>query len=234
MTSSLALPSNAPLVVTPGTVANLALDFNLAASNAIAPSATNPTTVTVDPVLTGSLVPDQTKQIRVRGSLVSTDATAGTYTVDVHPFDDDGGDSGQFTVAITASTSFTIDGTNTTGAAGLAQLATLTDAQISIAPSMLAATDEFAMNDAFQEISAVSLSAGLNFVPDPTAVNPNFVIVHQVSDKADSYATFNDFVTALATDLNGSTDAVGVAAAGPYDASTSTVSVGQMIVMLND
>ena len=125
MTLNLSLPSNAPLIITHGTVANLALDFNLSASNTISPSPTSPTTVTVNPVLTGSLVPDQTRQIRVRGALASVNTSAGTYDVDVHPFDDGGGDSGQITVTTTASTTFTIDGVNSTGAAGLAQLAAL-------------------------------------------------------------------------------------------------------------
>ena len=126
MTLNLSLPSNQPLVITEGTVANLALDFNLAASNAITPSATSPTTVTVNPVLSGSLVPDATKQIRVRGGLVSVNAGAGTYLVAVHPFEDDNStDSGQTTVTTTASTTFTINGVNTVGAAGLAQLAAL-------------------------------------------------------------------------------------------------------------
>ncbi|MDE2295492.1 MAG: DUF4382 domain-containing protein, partial [Gammaproteobacteria bacterium] len=126
MTLNLSLPSNQPLVVTHGTVANLALDFNLSASNAITPSPTSPTTVTVNPVLSGSLIPDPSKQIRVRGGLVSVNAGAGTYLVNVHPFEDDNStDSGQATVTTTASTTFTINGVNVVGAAGLAQLATV-------------------------------------------------------------------------------------------------------------
>ncbi|MGA9027008.1 MAG: DUF4382 domain-containing protein, partial [Steroidobacteraceae bacterium] len=72
MTVTLTLPSNAPLVITQGSVANLALDFNLAASDAITPSTAAPTTVTVNPVLTASLATDTTKQVHVRGGLVST------------------------------------------------------------------------------------------------------------------------------------------------------------------
>ena len=126
MTLNLSLPSQQPLVITHGTVANLALDFNLAASNAITPSPTSPTTVTVNPVLSGSLVPDPSKQIRVRGGLVSVNSGAGTYLVNVHPFEDDSGtDSGQTTVTTTASTTFTINGVTAVGSAGLAQLAAL-------------------------------------------------------------------------------------------------------------
>jgi hypothetical protein len=122
MTLTLMLPSNAPLVITQGTVAHLALDFNLAASNAITPSAASPTTVTVNPVLTGSLVPDTSRQARIRGTVVSVDTTAGSYVVSVRPFDDDHGANGQFTVQTTSSTTFNVNGASLTAAAGLAQL----------------------------------------------------------------------------------------------------------------
>ncbi len=127
VTLTLTLANDRPLVVTPGTVANLALDFNLAASNTVGPSATAPTTVTVNPVLTGSLVPDTTKQARIRGPLVSVDTTGSpnSYTVTVRPFDNDSGDGGTLTVDVAATTTYAINGTSYTGSAGLAQLATL-------------------------------------------------------------------------------------------------------------
>ena len=134
MTLNLSLPSNQPLVITEGTVANLALDFNLAASNAITLSPMSPATVTVNPVLSGSLVPDATKQLRVRGGLVSVNASAGTYLVQVHPFEDDNStDSGQTTVTTTASTTFTLNGTNAVGAAGLSALAALPAGTMTVA-----------------------------------------------------------------------------------------------------
>ncbi|MFI4889333.1 MAG: DUF4382 domain-containing protein [Steroidobacterales bacterium] len=125
LTVTLALDTNHPLVITPGTVQNLALDFNLNASNVIA-TTNNVTTVTINPVLTGSLVPDQTKQIRVRGPLVSVGTASsdgsGSFVLHVRPFTDDNGDDGQFTVDTTATTAFAINGATTTGGAGLAAL----------------------------------------------------------------------------------------------------------------
>lgn len=114
-----------PLVITPNAIANLALDFNLAASNTITPSLTAPTTVTVNPVLTASLVPDTTRQTRVRGSFVSASTMANDFLIDVRPFDNASGNNGQLTVATTATTTYAINGTSYTGAAGLAQLATV-------------------------------------------------------------------------------------------------------------
>ena len=125
MTISLTLPSDAPLVVNQGTIANLALDFNLAASNTITPSDTAPTTVTVNPTLTASLVPDTTKQIDVRGALASVNSTAGTYVIGLRPFFNSSGTNGQITITTTSSTTYTINGTAYTGTSGLAELATL-------------------------------------------------------------------------------------------------------------
>ena len=41
-------------------------------------------------------------------------------------------------------------------------------------------------------------------------------------------------MTALTGDLNGTTDAVAVEAAGPYDATTGVLSVDRMVVFLSD
>lgn len=134
MTVTLQLPSDSPLVVTSGTVAHLALDFNLSASNTVAPSTITSSTmasavmVTVNPVLVASLTPDVTKMIRVRGPLVSVTntSTQTSYTVRVFPFFTDADDNmGQVVVYTTTTTAFTINGTSYTGNAGLTALAAL-------------------------------------------------------------------------------------------------------------
>ena len=115
---------NTPLVITDGTISNLAIDFNLAASNTVDLTA-NPPTVTVDPVLSASLAPASSKQIHVRGPLVSVSAGSSDYTVNIRPFADDQDEFGQFTVDTNASTTFLINGTSYTGSAGLSALAAL-------------------------------------------------------------------------------------------------------------
>jgi hypothetical protein len=133
ITVSLQLPSNSPFVVTQGTIANLALDFNLAASNTVAPTTISSTTaassvsVTVNPILTASLVPDASKQIQVRGPLVSVTntSTATSYTVNVRPFFNGSGTQGQLVVNTTATTGFIVNGTAYTGTAGLTALSAL-------------------------------------------------------------------------------------------------------------
>ncbi len=129
LTLSLQLPAGQPLVITAGTVSNFALDFNLAASNTVAPTgitATTPAsgvTVTVNPVLSASLAPDASKQIRVRGPLVSVGS--GSYVINLRPFNDNQDDGDQVTVNVAATTTYTINGTAYTGAAGLTALAAL-------------------------------------------------------------------------------------------------------------
>ncbi|HEY1890305.1 MAG TPA: DUF4382 domain-containing protein [Steroidobacteraceae bacterium] len=125
VTLTLSLNSDQPLVVTAGTIANLALDFNLLASNSVDLSV-NPITVTVSPTLTASLAPDTTKQIHVRGPLVSVSTSANDYVIDVRPFQDQSNTTGQATIATTTSTTYLINGKSYTGSAGLAQLAMLT------------------------------------------------------------------------------------------------------------
>ncbi len=134
LTVTLQLPSGTPLVITSGTVSHLALDFNLSASNTVAPSSIDSSTmasavvVTVNPVLVASLMPDLTRPIRVRGPLVSVTNTASqtSYTVTVFPFFTDKDDGmGQVVVNTTATTAFTINGTSATGNAGLTALAAL-------------------------------------------------------------------------------------------------------------
>ncbi|HYM43964.1 MAG TPA: DUF4382 domain-containing protein [Steroidobacteraceae bacterium] len=160
MTLSVQLPATQPLIITNGSISRLALDFNLSASNSVAPSAitsatmASAVTVTVNPVLVGSLIPDTTRQIRVRGSLVSvTDTAAQTsYTVMVAPFfaADQDDKMGQVVVHTTAATVFTINGTSYTGNAGLAALAALATGTLTVAyGSFDTGTDNFTASQVF-------------------------------------------------------------------------------------
>jgi hypothetical protein len=152
MTLTLSLGADNQLLVTPNAVANLALDFNLLASNTVTPSASNPSTVTVNPVLTASLVPDTTKQLRVRGPLVSVSTTGSSYNINVRPFYNSSGTSGQLTVNTTTSTTYSINGTSYTGAAGLAQLATVPAGTLTVAYG--------SWNTSTQSFTATSVLAG--------------------------------------------------------------------------
>lgn len=130
MTLSLSLSGSNQLAVNSRTVSNLALDFDLAASNTVSPSPTNPTTVTVNPVVTASLAPDATRQIRVRGPLVSVSTGSSSFILKVLPFylpmtAMGNNTAGQFTVNTASTTTYAINGSSYTGSAGLTALAAL-------------------------------------------------------------------------------------------------------------
>jgi hypothetical protein len=103
-------------------LANLALDFNLAVSNAVDLTAA---TVTVTPTLVATLVPSDTRPVRVRGTLVSTAAAQDQFVLAVQPFQDEGASVGQVTVQVSAATTYQIDGKAYQGDAGLTALAAL-------------------------------------------------------------------------------------------------------------
>jgi len=110
------------LVVAPGRPALLTLDFDLGASHTVDLN-TVPVTATARPVLVASLDPVDEKELRLRGALVSVDAAASTYLIDVRPFHHRTARLGRVTVHTDAATSFEINGQSHTGAEGLQALA---------------------------------------------------------------------------------------------------------------
>ena len=131
------------LVVAPGRPSLFTLDFNLAATNAV-DLTTTPATVTVTPALVASLDLVDQKDLRVRGPLVSVDKTAGTYVVDLRPFHMRSQRYGEVTVHTDANTTFEVNGTNYTGAAGLDALNTAGAGTVTAAfGTLTTATHEF-------------------------------------------------------------------------------------------
>lgn len=126
------------LAITRGQVAHLSFDLNLEASNVVDLDAA---TVTVSPFILASVVPPAERDLRVRGRLLDVDTGAGTYTVQVRPFHHHQHSAGELEVETTSSTTFEINGVAYTGAAGLAQLATLADGTMVIAFGTLATSD---------------------------------------------------------------------------------------------
>lgn len=126
------------LVITRARTSRLAFDFNLAVSNVVDLTTA---TVQVAPMIQASVVPPADLNIRVRGALVSTDTVASTYTVNVHPFHLNSGDLGQLTVHTTDNTGYEIDGVAYSGAAGLAQMATLAAGTVTAAFGTLQTSD---------------------------------------------------------------------------------------------
>ncbi len=110
------------LLITPGRTGRLAFDFNLAASNTVDLTAS---TVSVSPTLVATVVPSDTKSIRVRGQLVAPDTVTNGFVLNVQPFNDQTKTNGQVTVNVTSTTTYQVNGTAYVGSAGLAALVAL-------------------------------------------------------------------------------------------------------------
>jgi len=111
------------LVIAPGRPRFIELDFDLAASNTVGDLTQSPVPVTLRPFVVASVEPVASKEIRVRGPLVSADTTANSYVVDIRPFYRPSGNFGRVTVHTNDQTMWEIDGVPQSGAAGLAALA---------------------------------------------------------------------------------------------------------------
>jgi hypothetical protein len=96
----------------------LAIDVNLAASTPSINLTTTPPTVTVKPYLTLGLAPSDHKLIRVRGPLINSSVSLGTYTVYERPFLDEVDNLGSLSLFVDPSTIFTTNGVVTTGTTG--------------------------------------------------------------------------------------------------------------------
>jgi hypothetical protein len=95
-----------------------ALNYDLSASNTV-DLTTSPPTVTVKPYMSISTAASDTKLIRVRGALINSSVTQGTYTVVVRPFFDEINSLGIDTIFNDANTIYTFGGNTYVGNSGL-------------------------------------------------------------------------------------------------------------------
>jgi len=136
-------PSESFSVASKG-ASQLALNFNMAASNVVNSAAK---TVTVTPLLAGSSLPIDTKQVRIRGPLVSvansgvSTTSSGSFTMGAMPFNSTANGAGELAIVPSDVTTYEISGLSSTGTAGLAQLAALSTGTLTVAYGTLTATD---------------------------------------------------------------------------------------------
>ena len=119
---SVKLDNTNQLIITPGNTGRLAFDFNLAASNMVSLTAK---TVQVAPTLVATVVPSDTKQVRVRGQLAMVNAAMNDFVLNVQPFTVQAATAGQVTAQVTATTTYQVNGVALVGTAGLTALAAL-------------------------------------------------------------------------------------------------------------
>jgi hypothetical protein len=123
LTVSIQLDNANHLIITPGNTGRLAFDFNLAASNMVNLMTK---TVQVAPTLMATVVPSDTKPVRVRGQLASVNAMNSDFVLNVQPFAvQTKMTAGQVTAQVSAMTTYQINGTAYVGTAGLTALAAL-------------------------------------------------------------------------------------------------------------
>jgi len=126
MSIELQFANEGGVVVSPGVVANVTLDFDLAAANEIA-IVGDTAEVVVAPVLLVDTTGIEPRDLRVRGLLQTVDATAMSFNLDLLPFRVQEGDFGTVDVLVTDETSFLIDDETLAGTDGLAAMAALSE-----------------------------------------------------------------------------------------------------------
>jgi trimeric autotransporter adhesin len=138
-------PSDSFSVASRG-AAQLALDFNMAASNVV--NLTN-NTVTVTPLIAGSAMPIDSKQVRVRGPLVSianlsaSTTASSSFTMGVMPFNSiSSSGSGRLSIVPSDTTTYEINGSASTGDTGLTQLASVNTGTLGVVYGTLTAQAE--------------------------------------------------------------------------------------------
>lgn len=109
------------LVVTQGRASVLTVDFDLAASHDVDFLPT-PAIATAAPFIVAEINPVVSKDIRVRGPLVSVSGDDVTYTVAIRPFHERSGDFGRVPVNVKDSTRFEVNDTFYSGLEGLRAL----------------------------------------------------------------------------------------------------------------
>jgi hypothetical protein len=128
ITETIAFDPLNPFVVVPTyastSAQRLAIDFDLAASGVVNMSGSTPALV-LNPFLTVTVLPSDTRLTRIRGPLINSNTVLGTYTVYVRPFYDETSSLGSLTLFNTPTTIYSINGKYYTGGAGVDALSLL-------------------------------------------------------------------------------------------------------------
>ena len=166
-------PANRFSVASKG-ASQLALDFNLAASNVVNLSAK---TVTVTPLMAASALPIDAKQVRIRGPLVSaSNSTAATtaatttattvdtaFTMGVMPFNSLTSGTGNLVIVASDATNYEINGSPSIGTGGQTQLASLTPGTLTVAYGTLASSDAVTTTTTAEGTTTTSSSTNVTF-----------------------------------------------------------------------
>jgi hypothetical protein len=174
----------------------MALNFNLAASNIIDPSAR---TVTVTPMMAASMQPIDSKPVRIHGPLMGSNSNSGIFATGVMPFDSTVAGPGQLSIQPSDTTTYEINGFVSVGAPGQAQLATLPAST----PITVFGTLTVSNADTIQPVTPVA-PADPNAPTDPSTVVAPITTVGSTTTSTVSFA-------ALQVQVDSSVAGVGLA-----------------------
>jgi hypothetical protein len=124
--------------------AHLALNFNLAASNVVNVSAQ---TVTITPLFVASALPIDTKTVRLRGPLGTVSSTGAFFDGGVMPFGGSVAGLGKLAIIPSTTTTYEINGTASTGSAGLSQLSGLSAGSLAVTYGTLTSSSTTSTTD---------------------------------------------------------------------------------------
>ena len=126
VTLAIELDEGNRLIVARRRPAMLEIDFNLAASHTVNLDA-DPITVSTEPFIVAEVDPVFAKEFRVRGPLLRVSEAESLFRIAIRPFHRRDGRHGGVNIHTTDDTTFEIDGESFSGAAGVTQMATLSE-----------------------------------------------------------------------------------------------------------
>jgi hypothetical protein len=115
-----------------------------------------------------------------------------------------------------------------------APFAVETSTELSLSATTLSSGHDALLTTGFPTVGLTGDSNGLVLVPDATATQTLFAIAHGKTRMIDTYGSFADLVTALETDLTGTTTLLQLSAVGPYSVTSGTLSVDKLLIVLSD
>src|ERR1700722_4923087 len=170
----LTLDPSEPFRVASKGASQLALAFNLGASNVVDVSGK---TVTVTPLIAGSSLPIDAKPVRVRGPLASVagiansatptlggSITSGSFTVSAMPFNSSASGGGALEVLLSDSTTYEINGIESTGATGQEQLAASGAGALAVAYGALTNVNQITTTTTVTGTQSAATPATVSFI----------------------------------------------------------------------
>jgi hypothetical protein len=210
-----------PLLSAPKQVGLMALNFDLAASNIVN---LKDRTVTITPMVAGSMAPIDAKQVRIRGPLLASNSAS--FATGVTPFDSSVASSGQLSITPSDATTYEISGFVSTGSVGQAQLGAMPAQTLTSAFGTLTASNAGALPPTPTTPPTTPASAA-TLPPSTTNANVTFA-VSQVLVDSSVQGLGADRVTGIVSARSGNT--LGIEDATLVQNGTDTFVPGTTIV----